>query len=456
MRIYEKNNKYWQKKFQEFKKNKMKKNSQIKYNKSINFSKKAEAFIPGGAQTFSKSKVHLPEDHSPLVISRASGYFTWDIDGNKYIDLINGLLCVLLGHKFNETDKSIKNQMKKGISFSLSSDLEYKLAKKMVEIIPSAEMVRFAKNGTDVNSAAIRVARAFTKKDIVLVCGYHGWQDWYIGSTVRDIGVPDKVKGLTKKIKYNDIEDLKKKIFENKNNISCLIMEPLQGNGPKKNYLEEVRKICTKEKIILIFDEIITGFRISVGGAQEYFNVVPDLSTFGKGLGNGMPISAIVGKKNIMKLFEDVFFSGTFGGECLSLAAGLTVVDVVKENNVPQHLWTLGETLKLGIMQSLEKHNLSTFINLVGLPPWLIFNFNGKKHFSSSMIKTFFLKECFSSGLLTLGSNNLSYSMTLKTIKKITKIYDNIFSKLSYIIFEDQITELKKIPEIRPVFSIRK
>ena len=298
--------------------------------KSKKFLKKALRSIPLASQTFSKSYLQYP-DGFPLFAQNGKGGRIKDVDGNEYVDLIMGLLPLTLGYNDKDVNRAIIKQLKSGITFSLPTVLEHQLSEKLIQKIPSAEKVRFAKNGTDVTSGAIRLARGITKRDKIITCGYHGWQDWYIGTTSRHLGVPKKVRELSIAAKFNDINDVHRIIKKNKDEIGAMIIEPMSFTEPKKHYYKELQYLLKKNKILLIFDEIITGFRFSEGGAQKYFNITPDLSCFGKGMANGMPLSALVGKTKYMNKISEVFFSGTFGGESLSLAASIATIKKIEK-----------------------------------------------------------------------------------------------------------------------------
>ena len=291
--------------------------------------------MPGCAQTFSKGPQLFVQNVAPNFLARAEGAFVWDVDGNRYIDWINGLGTIVLGHCNPVVDETVRAQMKRGMSFSLPSTLEVELSEQLCKLIPCAEMVRFGKNGSDVTSAAVRIARAITRRDKVACCGYHGWQDWYIGSTSRSLGVPEAVRQLTIPFPYNNLDALSQVFKEHKNGIACVIMEPLAFDMPQEGYLEEVKTLCRRNGALLVFDEVVTGFRVALAGAQEYFGVTPDLACFGKGMANGYPLSAIVGRAEIMSNFTEVFFSFTHGGEALSLAAGLATIQEMVRKEVP-------------------------------------------------------------------------------------------------------------------------
>ena len=304
----------------------------LKIKNSINFYNKAIKLIPSASQTFSKSSKVFDKNFFPLFSSKGINQYIIDLDNNKFLDFVNGLGSVSLGYSLKKFNNEIISSLKNGITFSLSHKLEFELAQILKKIIPSAEMVKFGKNGTDANSAAIRLARYYTKQNHIGICGYHGWQDWYISSTNFNGGIPNTVKKFTHTIKLNDLKDLQNKFKKNK--FAAIIIEPISSEIPELKFLKKLRYLCTKHKTVLIFDEICTGFRVSLGGAQKIFNITPDISTFGKAMGNGMPISAIVGKAKIMKFFDEIFYSGTFGGETLSLKSGIFTIKYLKKNKI--------------------------------------------------------------------------------------------------------------------------
>ena len=428
----------------------------MKLIKTYNFYKKAKKIIPLGAQTFSKSSLVYPKKYFPLFSSKAKGCEIWDLDGNKYIDLINGLLPVILGYQDSDVDKAISAQLKKGITTSLSSELELKLSKILINCIPSAEMVRFAKNGADATAACVRLARAYTKKNVILCCGYHGWHDWYIGTTSRSLGVPKNIRNLSIKIPYNDLVSLEKIIKKNQNKIAALIMEPVNFIHPKKNYLSNLKKILKKNKILLIFDEVCTGFRMSLGGAQEYFKIKPDLSAFGKAMGNGMPIAAVVGKKKIMNLCEKIFLSQTFSGETLSLAASIRTLQKIKSKKVIQKIWITGKQLKSFIELEIKKNKLEKYIGISGYPPWTILNFkNFNDKIDSWYLKTFFIISMANNGVLINSTNNISFAIKQKHYLKICKAYKKTFFEIKKITINKKIDKIVMGNKVKPVFNVR-
>lgn len=426
-----------------------------KFTKSNKLLKKAEAKIPLASQTFSKSYLQYVKGCSPLFAARAKGARIWDVDGNEYIDFINGLLPVILGYQYKAVDDAIKKQLKKGIIFSLSSPLEYELAQLLIKHIPCAEMVRFGKNGSDVTTGAIRLARAITKRDHIAVCGYHGWHDWYIGSTVRNLGVPKSTGALTHSFIYNDLNSLKNIFKKYKGKIAAVIMEPMNYIEPQGNFLRKVKALVHKNGALLIFDEIITGFRFGLGGSQKLFRVTPDLATFGKSMANGMPISALVGKRKYMKNISDIFYSFTFGGEALSLVAAIATIKEMENKKVIPYIWRLGAVLQNGANKLIKKHGLSDIMRVAGKPCWQIFMISSTEKYSDMEIKSYLQQEILQNGFLWQGQHNMSFSHTYEDIKRLLEVYDKIFAKLKMFIKTGGLKENLRGKPITQIFKIR-
>ena len=426
-----------------------------RYSKSTKFLHRAEKSIPLGSQTFSKSRTQYPVGVSPLFINRANGTYVWDIDGNRYIDLVNSLAAITIGYKNKKIDNSVRKQMKKGSIFSLPGILEAEVAELIIETVPSAEMVRFAKNGSDVTTAAIRLSRAYTGKEEIAFCGYHSWQDWYIGSTSMNKGVPKDVAKLSHRFIYNDIESLRK-IFENRpNKIAAVILEPMTSEYPKNIFLSEVKDLAKKNNSILIFDETITGYRYSIGGAQLEFNVTPDLTTLGKGIANGYPLSAIVGKREIMKEIENIFFSGTFGGELLSLAAAKTVIQMHLNFDITGRITSVGSKIALELQKIINSYKMEEFLRISGHPTWKFLNWEGNEKFNTQVIKTYFMQEMFKKGVLVLSTHNNSLSLTEKISEQVINIYGEVISDLSKSISDTSLLSKLHVKPIQPLFTLR-
>lgn len=398
------------------------------FNKSKKFFEKASKLIPMASQTYSKSYVNFDLNKSPMFLDRGNGSYVWDIDNNKYLDYIMALLPNILGYNDKEINNSINRQLKKGISFSLATTLEYELAKLLVEIVPSADMVRFAKNGSDVTGAAIRLSRAITSRKKIIVCGYHGWHDWYIGSTEKDLGVPEEIKKLTVSVEFNNFKKIKSLFERGPRDYAALIIEPEGSEIQNNNFLKKIRAITKKYKTILIFDEIVSGFRVDIGGAQKKYNVIPDLTTLGKAMANGMPLSALVGKRKFMKLNEEIFFSGTFSGEALSLAASLATIKKLKNENITEQLLEHGFKLKNDLNNEISSLNLDDVLEFQG-PDWRPFLKVTKKEYINKNLMQKIRNEFINEGILFGTALNLSlphikqniYELTLKKTSNVLK-----------------------------------
>lgn len=424
----------------------------MKLDKSKCYLTRAKKLIPGCSQTFSKGPTQFVQGVAPNFVSRAEGCKIWDIDGNEYIDFTMALAPVILGYNYPVVNDAIISQLRNGITFTLPHKLEVELAELLVDIIPCAEMVRYGKNGSDATSGAIRVARAYTGRDKIACCGYHGWQDWYIGTTTRDKGVPQCVKKLTYTFEYNNIESLQKIFDENKNEIAAVIMEPISTIEPENNFLQEVKELAHENGALLIFDEIVTGFRIALGGAQEYYGVIPDLACFGKGMANGMPISAVVGKREIVKEFEDVFFSFTFGGETLSIAAAIATIREIRKENITKHLWKIGELLISGVNRLIKEYELNNYLEIRGLPPRTVMQFKDENGEESFEMKSLFQQECIKRGILFTGAHNISFSHTEEIVGRTLEVYDECMRILKKAIENKDIKNRLEGDVVEPVF----
>jgi len=424
----------------------------IRISNSLKLKKKIRKLIPGCSQTFSKGPTQFVQGVAPVFLEKGKGSHVWDVDGNEYIDYAMALGPIILGHNYPSVTEAVKEILEKGTTFTLPHRLEGELAEILCEIIPCAEMVRFGKNGSDATSGAVRVARAYTGRDKIACCGYHGWQDWYIATTTRNKGIPEEVKKLTLTFEYNKIETLEKIFEENKNQIACVIMEPVGVVEPKDNFLQKVKELTHKNGAILIFDEVVTGFRFSLGGAQEYFNVIPDLACFGKAMANGYPISAIVGRKEIMKLFEEVFFSFTFGGEIVSIAAAIATIEELKNKSVVQYIWEQGRKLKDGYNVLVKELGLEKYTQCIGYPPRTVITFKDEDGNEDLLLKSLFQQECIKRGILFTGAHNICFSHTNKDIDYTLRVYCTVLEIIKDAIEKNKVKELLEGEPVEPVF----
>ena len=425
-----------------------------RYAGSIEQLARAERVIPLGAQTFSKSRTQYPVGASPLFAVRSQGSHTWDVDGHEYVDLVSSLGAVVLGYGDQEIAEAVVRQLADGVSLSLSHPLEEKVASQLVDLVPCAEMVRFAKNGTDATSAAIRLARAATGRDHVIACGYHGWQDWFIGSTSRNLGVPAATQALTHPVPYNDLSAIQALIEQLPDGIAALIMEPMTSTFPEPGYLEGVRALTKSHGIVLVFDEMLTGFRFAPGGAQEYFGITPDLAAFGKGLANGFPLSAVTGRRDLMMLMEDIFFSGTYGGETLSLAAASVVLTRMASGEPTKQLADIGERLVLAIddARSAESREILEF---TGHPAWMFLKWKIQNPDTLNEVKTLFLQETLRRGVLVLGTHDVTTMFTDDDIAHIAKAYAESLDVITAALADGDVASRLECDTLVPLFTLR-
>ncbi|OUU53224.1 MAG: hypothetical protein CBC25_01120 [Pelagibacteraceae bacterium TMED65] len=340
------------------------------FKRSVQHLSRALHSIPVGSQTFSKSYLGWVLGQAPIYAKSGSGAIITDIDGNEYIDYMMGLLPVVLGHADPFVDAAVVRQLSSGTSLSLSGEIEVELAEKLVSLIPCAEMVRFGKNGSDATTAAVRLARAHTGRDKIIACGYHGWHDWFIGTTEKHLGVPAYVRDLSLTFPFNDASALADLLKAHQNDIAALVIEPTGKAIPQPGFLEEVRRLCDLYGVVLVFDEVISGFRIDMGGAQAYYNVTPDLAAFGKAMANGYPLSALVGKREIMSKMENIFFSATFGGELASIAAAIATITKLETTDGVRRIHTLGDRLMTSLNTAISDFGLGKIICYTGEAWW--------------------------------------------------------------------------------------
>ncbi|GAB0056195.1 3-aminobutyryl-CoA aminotransferase [Candidatus Magnetaquicoccaceae bacterium FCR-1] len=377
----------------------------MNFTQSKQWLERAYKVIPSATQTFSKGPTQWVRGVSPHFLERGEGAWVWDVDGNRYLDYLMALGPIILGYNHPRIQQAVCDQMRAGSTFSMMHRLEVELAERLVEIIPGAEMVRFGKNGSDANTAAIRAARAYTGRDRVACCGYHGWHDWFIGSTTRDKGVPKAVAELTHVFQYNDLKSLERLLIQYPGEFAAVIMEPVGVEPPQAGYLEGVRELCRSHGVLLIFDEIVTGFRLSLGGAQAFFGVTPDLATFGKAMANGLPLSAVVGPREIMEIFDEIFYSGTFGGETVSLAAGLATIDELQTHNILSQNWKHGEAVHAILKDLIKQYQLEDVVKLMGYPVRSVLAFPDVDEKRTRLKRSYFMQECVKRGLLYFCSH---------------------------------------------------
>jgi glutamate-1-semialdehyde-2,1-aminomutase len=376
--------------------------SSLNLKKSWQYWQEAQQLIPGGTQMMSKTPSQFVLGEYPLYLRSGRGSHVWDADGNEFIDYMCAFGTVILGYADERVNAAVRGQLEDGIIFSLPHTLEIDVARQLHEMIPSAEQVRFFKTGSEATSAAIRVSRAATGRDIIVKCaaGYHGWHDWHAVNSGRAAGIPRYNQNLLPSFPYNDITALETLFRENSQQIACVIMEPVVLDEPKDRFLERVREVAHANGALLIFDEIVSGLRHAPGGAQQLYNVTPDLSCFGKAMANGLPLSAVVGTRAAMSQFEaaNVFVSTTFGGDAISLTAAKVVLDAIAQGGVVEHIWKLGARLQEGLRSIARR--LEVPIDCKGTPSRMVLTYAAKGTASMTDIRALFLQECVRRGVL--------------------------------------------------------
>lgn len=391
--------------------------------KSLALYEKAKKIMTPVTATMAKGPGQYSLDACPIYLDRGKGSHVWDIDGNEYLDWNAAIGPLSLGYCYETVDNAIIEQLKKGITFSLMHELEYEVSKMIADIIPNAESVRISKTGADVCSAAIRISRAFTGRKKILCCGYHGWHDWYVAATSRANGIPEEIKDLTYTFDYNNIDSLKEALD---NDVAAVILEPFVFDEPKNNFLQEVYKVCKANGTLLIFDEMWSGFRIALGGAQEYFNIKPDLACYSKAVANGMPIAFLTGRKDIMELFtKDVFFYTTFGGEALSLAATKATLKELKLKNVPADLAKKGIYLKDAYNILAEELGVKQYTQCKGYPCRTMVTLEPTVT-NPLEVKAYLQQEMIKRGVLWQGNHNMMYMHNQEDLAYTLKVYRDV------------------------------
>lgn len=426
-----------------------------RYARSLELLERARQSIPLGAQTFSKSPTQYPEGAAPHFADRARGARLWDVDGNEYVDLVNGLAAVLLGYGDPDVDAAVREQLERGVTFTLSHPLEVEVAELVRAAVPGAERVRFAKNGSDATAGAVRAARAHTGRERVAVCGYHGWQDWYIGSTARADGVPGAVRALTHTFPFGDLDALARVLDAHRGEFALVMLEPMNATFPPDGWLAGVAELARAHGALLAFDETVTGFRLARGGAQELFGVVPDLATYGKGLANGLPLACLTGRAEPMAQLERVFFSTTFGGETLSLAAARAVLRKLEREPVLETIHARGEALAERARLAIERAGAEELAGLSGHPAWTFLQLREAPGTPAPVLRTLFLQEVLARGVLTLGTHNVSFALSEDDVERVGAAYDEVFAVLADAVRRGDARERLRCAVLEPLFRVR-
>jgi glutamate-1-semialdehyde aminotransferase len=414
---------------------------------------RARRLIPGVTQTLAKGPGQYVRGVAPKYLQRGRGSHVVDVDGNEYVDFNMAIGPLSLGYAHPEVDAAIRAQLDDGITFSMMHPLEVEVADLVHRLVPGADMVRFSKTGADVTGAAVRLARAFTGRAKVLCCGYHGWHDWYIATTDRRRGIPEEIAALSHTVAYNDLASVEEALDHD---TACVILEPMVFEAPRPGFLEQLLRLCHGRGALLIFDEMWTGFRCALGGAQERFGVTADLACFSKAVANGMPLSVLTGRADVMRLLEkDVFFFTTFGGEALSLAAARATLEIMQRDDVPAALERRGEPLKQGYNQRAAALGLDGFTRCVGLGCRSLVVFEPKGLAAGSdplVMKSLVQQELFRRGILWSGFHNMCFAHNEADVAQLLDAYGEALAVLKDALEHEALAEALLGEPVEPVF----
>ena len=401
---------------------------------------KAKKIIPGGTQLLSKRPEMFLPNLWPSYYSKAKGYNVWDMDGLKYLDFATmGIGACSLGYADTFVNSKVKKAINAGSMTTLNCHEEVELASRLIDLHHWSDMARFSRGGGEACSIAARIARAATGKDKILFCGYHGWHDWYISANIQSKenlnaqllsgldsrGVPSYLEGTAIPFLYNDITMFKNIVSDHRGEIAAVFMEPVRGSQPKEGYLEEIRKICSAENIVLIFDEVTSGFRKNPGGVHLTYGVDPDIAVFGKALGNGFPISAVIGRSEVMSAAQETFISSTFWTERVGYVAGLATLEKFVKYDVHNHLIDMGNKVNDVWLSASDKFDIN--ISIDGLEPLTHINFLDP---DPSVIQTIYTQEMLKRGFLVGSNVYTSYAYDNKAINKFSDAIDEVFGIL--------------------------
>lgn len=394
------------------------------FSKSDDYYRQAKELIPEQTMTMAKGAHNYPLDYSPKYVKSAQGCELIDVDGNRFIDYTMGLGPFTLGYNYPRINNAVARQLVDGTVYSLPHYLEVELAELIVDVVPCGEMVRFFKNGADVTGLAIRLARSYTGRNHIIQSGYHGHHDWY-SFLLRDSGTIKETKQYTHPVQYNDIQTVNKLIDQYKGDIAGIVLETA-FDEPEEGFIDGLRKLCDREGIVLIFDEMWTGFRFSLGGFQEFIGVTPDLALFSKGIANGYPISVITGKRDIMECFSKLWGFTTFGGEVLSIRAAIETIDEIEKKNVIEYIWSTGHKLKEELLSLIKLYDLGNLITIKGYDCRFVFEYSD----TNQNYKEILQKELIKNHILWNNMFVTSFSHKNEHIEKTIETFDKALQRL--------------------------
>ncbi|MEE3233188.1 MAG: aminotransferase class III-fold pyridoxal phosphate-dependent enzyme [Candidatus Latescibacterota bacterium] len=425
---------------------------------------RAKQVIPGIAQLISRRPSRAALGVSPIYAHHGKDCRIWDLDGNEYVDWHSGYGPIILGYCDPVVDAAVKDQIGRGAIYSILEEGAVHLAEELRRVIPSAEMVRFCKGGGEACAIAVRIARAYTGRDKVLFCGYHGWHDWYLAANlegeklsehlfngIEPLGVPRSLVGTVKPFSYGNIEVLSNLLEENSDQIACIIMEPMRSEDPPPGYLQGVRQLADRHNVVLIFDEVSTGFRIALGGAQEYTGVTPDMTTFAKALSNGYALGAVVGQRDCMALAEKLFISSAYWDDNIGVIAGIATLKELQRREAANYFVEVGSYFKSRINEAASVSNVSVRCGGTSAFPKIYFDI--KDPILLKKIETLFTQENARQGFLLSGGIFLNLSHNYEIVDRTTQAVINSFNIIDQALERENIDDVLEVPVQSELFG---
>ena len=436
-------------------------NKRLSFKKSKAFTRDLERLVPGGAHTYSKGCDQFPEN-APNGITHGLGARVWDADGNELIDWSMGLTAVSLGHAHPDVNKAVCDVIQSGVNFQRPAALELQAAETVLNLT-GTDMVKFAKHGSSVTTAAVKLARAFTGRTKVAVPReqpFFSFDDWFIGITAADFGVPESLKQFSLTFSYNDIASLHALFKDHPGEIACVMLEPTKFDAPEDDFLHKVRELCIANGAVLVLDEMVTGVKFGVPGASKYFGVEADLYTYGKGIANGFTAAALTGRGDIMrqgglepegarKLF---LLSTTHGAESSGLAAMIKTIDVLKDGTLISANWETGRKIRVGVEAAIAQHGLQDRLKLVGYPCLLALAVQDDEGKDDAPMRTYMMQEMIAQGVLFQGLFYATPSHGEREVNETLTAFDAACSAVAEAVALGSVAGLLQGPVVKPVF----
>jgi len=425
--------------------------------RSLDLYSRAKDLIPGTTQLLSRRPTRAALGVSPIYAERAKGCRIWDVDGNEYIDWTSAVGPIILGYADEVVDTAVKEQIDRGSIYSIVHETQVELAEELVRLVPSAEMVRFAKGGGEACTVAVRIARGVSGRDKVLFCGYHGWHDWYLAANlgserldghllpgIEPIGVPRVLEGTTIPFKYGDLEMLEDLLRQHRGEIGCIIMEPMRSGEPPPGYLAGVRELATRYDVVLIFDEVSSGFRIALGGVQEYTGVVPDMTVFAKAISNGYPMAAVVGQRRFMEPATRMFISSAYWDDNIGAVAALTTLRELERRGAVEQFKQLGDNFKARINQAAQAVGLDAECVGIAAHPGIRINVEDPQ--AAKKVATLFIQENARRGVILASGFFFNCSHDQEAVDKTAAVVQESFGVIKDGLENDRLDDLLETP----------